>query len=77
VGAHRRNGAWFQSLGMRPGWLHAWAASLTDLGAGALLLLGLATPLACAGVVGTIPVAWITNHLRNSSSSGLARATST
>lgn len=56
---------WFESLGMRPGRLHAWTASLTELGAGTLLLLGLATPLACAGVVGTMLVAWITNHLRN------------
>jgi putative oxidoreductase len=56
---------WFESLGMRPGILHAWVASLTELGAGTLLLLGLATPLACAGVVGTMTVAWITNHLRN------------
>ena len=56
---------WFESLGMRPGVLHAWTASLTELGAGALLLLGLATPLACAGVIGTMVVAWITNHLRN------------
>ena len=56
---------WFESLGMRPGRLHAWTASLTELGAGCLLLLGLLTPLACAGVVGTMVVAWITNHLRN------------
>jgi putative oxidoreductase len=56
---------WFESLGMRPGWVHAWLASLTELGAGALLIAGLATPLACAGVVGTMLVAWVTNHLRN------------
>jgi putative oxidoreductase len=56
---------WFQSLGMRPGLLHAWTASITELAAGALLLLGLATPIACAGVIGTMVVAWITNHLRN------------
>jgi putative oxidoreductase len=56
---------WFHSLGMRPGLLHAWLASLTELGAGVLLLLGLATPFACAGVIGTMLVAWITNHLRN------------
>ena len=56
---------WFDSLGMRPGLLHAWTASLTELGAGALLFLGLLTPLACAGVVGTMVVALITNHLRN------------
>jgi putative oxidoreductase len=58
-------GRWFESLGMRPGILHAWLASVTELGSGVLLLLGLATPLACAGVIGTMIVAWITNHLRN------------
>jgi putative oxidoreductase len=56
---------WFDSLGMRPGLLHAWLASLTELGVGALLLLGLATPLACAGVIGVMVVALVTNHLRN------------
>jgi len=56
---------WFESLGMRPGRLHAWTASLTELGSGALLVLGLLTPLACAGIVGTMVVAWITNHRRN------------
>jgi putative oxidoreductase len=56
---------WFESLGMRRGVLHAWTASLTELGAGALLILGVLTPLACAGIVGTMGVAWITTHLRN------------
>lgn len=56
---------WFESLGMRPGRLHAWSASLTELGAGGLLLLGLATPFACAGVIGTMSVAWFTNHRKN------------
>ena len=58
-------GRWFESLGMRPGWLHAWTASLTELGVGVLLLLGLLTPLAGAGVVGVMVVAWVTNHARN------------
>ncbi len=58
-------GRWFDSLGMRPGILHAWTASLTELGAGALLVLGLLTPLAGAGVVGVMLVAWITNHRKN------------
>ena len=58
-------GRWFESLGMKPGWLHAWTASLTELVAGCLLLLGLLTPLAGAAVVGVMVVAWITNHLRN------------
>jgi len=58
-------GRWFESLGMKPGWLHAWTASLTEIGAGALLVLGLLTPVAAAGVVGVMLVAWITNHARN------------
>jgi putative oxidoreductase len=56
---------WFEGLGMRPGRLHAWLASLTELGAGALLVVGFLTPLAAAGVVGTMIVAWLTNHARN------------
>jgi putative oxidoreductase len=56
---------WFESLGMRPGRLHAWLASVTELGAGTMLIVGLATPLAAAGVVGTMLVAWITNHRGN------------
>jgi putative oxidoreductase len=58
-------GRWFESLGMRPGWLHAWTASLTEIGAGSLLLAGLLTPFAAAGVVGVMLVAWITNHRGN------------
>ncbi len=56
---------WFDSLGMRPGILHAWLASLTELGVGAMLLAGLLTPLAAAGVIGVLFVALITNHLKN------------
>jgi putative oxidoreductase len=56
---------WFESLGMRPAVVHAWLASLTEIGAGALLVLGLLTPLAAAGVVGVMLVAWIANHRGN------------
>jgi putative oxidoreductase len=58
-------GRWFESLGMKPGILHAWTASLTEIGAGALLVLGLLTPVGGAGVVGVMLVAWITNHRKN------------
>jgi putative oxidoreductase len=58
-------GKWFESLGMRPGALHAWTASLTELGAGALLVLGLLTPFAGGAVIGVMVVAWVTNHLKN------------
>jgi putative oxidoreductase len=58
-------GRWFASLGMRPGRLHAWLASVTEVVCGGLLVLGLLTPLAAAGVVGVMVVAWIINHRGN------------
>jgi putative oxidoreductase len=58
-------GRWFESLGMRPGKLHAWLASLTEVAGGALLIVGLLMPLAAASVVGVMLVAWITNHRGN------------
>jgi putative oxidoreductase len=57
--------AWFESMGMRPAKVHAWLASITELGAGALLVLGLLTPLAAAGLIGVMAVAWITAHRTN------------
>jgi putative oxidoreductase len=56
---------WFDSIGIRPGRVHAALATLTELGAGILLIFGLLTPLAAAGVVGTMVVALVANHLRN------------
>jgi putative oxidoreductase len=56
---------WFGSIGMRPPRLQALMATVTELGAGALLVLGLATPLAAAAVVGTMTVAFVANHMRN------------
>jgi putative oxidoreductase len=56
---------WFESLGMRPGLVHAWMASLTEIGAGALLIVGLLTPLGAAGAVGVMVVAFVTNHRTN------------
>jgi putative oxidoreductase len=56
---------WFASIGMRPARVHAWVATVTEIGSGALLILGLLTPLAAAGVLGTMLVALVTAHLRN------------
>ena len=56
---------WFASIGMRPAWVHAYVATLTEIGSGVLLLLGLLTPLAAAGVLGTMLVAFVTAHLKN------------
>jgi putative oxidoreductase len=56
---------WFESIGIRPGRVHALVATVTELGAGALLILGLLNALAAAAVVGTMVVALVANHLRN------------
>ena len=56
---------WFESIGIRPGRVHALLATLTELGVAPLLFLGLLTPLAAAGVLGVMLVALIANHLKN------------
>jgi putative oxidoreductase len=56
---------WFESLGMRPGIVHAWLASLSEVAGGIALILGLLTPLGGAAVIGVMLVAWITNHRGN------------
>src|SRR5690349_19800117 len=53
---------WFESIGIRPGRVHALFATVTELGAGWLLVLGLLTPVAAAGVVGVMLVALVANH---------------
>jgi len=50
---------------MRPALVHAWLASLTELGAGVLLVVGLLTPFGAAGVIGVMTVAWAINHRGN------------
>ncbi|HYI63002.1 MAG TPA: DoxX family protein [Acidimicrobiales bacterium] len=55
-------GRWFDSMGMRPGKVHALAAASTELGGGVLFALGLLTPLAAAGMVGVMVVAGWTSH---------------
>jgi putative oxidoreductase len=55
-------GGWFESMGMRPGWLHARLAAFTEIGAGLMLALGLLTPFAGAAFVGLMLVAGVTAH---------------
>src|ERR671939_594797 len=43
-------GQFFESLGLRPGKRNAIAAGATEAGGGVLIALGLATPLAAAGL---------------------------
>ena len=46
---------WFTSMGMTgDGKMHAWAAAVTEMGSGVLLVLGLLTPFAAAGLVGVM-----------------------
>src|SRR5947209_6980036 len=56
---------WFESIGIRPGRVHALFATLTELGVAPLLFLGFLTPLAAAGCLGVMLVALIANHLKN------------
>jgi putative oxidoreductase len=56
---------WFDSIGMKPGVLNAWAAALTEVGCGVLLIVGLITPLACAALVALMVVAIVTVHRKN------------
>lgn len=53
---------WFDSIGMRPGRVHAMMASITEMASGILLALGLLTPFAAAAIVGVMVVAGWTVH---------------
>ncbi len=53
---------WFDSMGMKPGKVHAQLAALTEMGAGVALALGLFTPIAAAAVIGVMVVAGYTVH---------------
>lgn len=48
---------WFESLGMRPGRVHALLAACTEIACGLGFAAGVLTPLTAAGFVGTMTVA--------------------
>lgn len=56
---------WFSGLGLRHGRLQAWMSVVTEIGAGALLVAGLLTPLACAAVISVMLIAGILAHRPN------------
>jgi putative oxidoreductase len=56
---------WFEGLGLRHGIAQAWASVITEIGAGALLVLGLVTPLAAAAVVSVALIAALLAHRPN------------
>lgn len=54
--------AWFDSMGMRPGHLHARFAAFGELATGACITLGLLTTLGGLGLVALMSVAYWTVH---------------
>jgi len=56
---------WFESLGLRPGKLHAWNVTVTELAVGPALIFGLLTPAAYGGTAAIVLVALVTNHWKN------------
>ncbi|WP_067710675.1 DoxX family protein [Nocardia yamanashiensis] len=57
--------AWFESLGMSPGALHARLAAATEIAAGLALAAGFLTAPAAAAFVALMLVAVVTVHRRN------------
>ena len=53
---------WFDSIGMKPGTLHAVVAAVTEIAAGLGLAAGLLTPIPAAGFVALMVVASWTVH---------------
>ena len=56
---------WFKSIGFRQHRLQATTSAVVEIGAGAALIAGAATPLAASAVVGTMAVAARSVHLAN------------
>jgi putative oxidoreductase len=56
-------GGFLESLGFRPGKVHAFVAGLFEFGGGLLIALGLGTPLGAALVIAVMVVAVFTVHL--------------
>ncbi len=56
---------WFASIGMKPGLLNAYAASLAEMSCGLLLIAGFLTTLASAGAIAVMLVALWTVHRKN------------
>jgi putative oxidoreductase len=56
---------WFDSIGMKPGRINAFAAAGTEMGVGVLLGLGFLTTLASAGLIAVMTVAIVTVHRKN------------
>jgi len=66
-GGHGLEGTagWMESVGMRPGKVHATAAGLAETGGGALLVAGAAPPAAASALTGSMTVAIAKVHGAN------------
>ena len=53
---------WFESLGLKPAYVHARMAAATEMGAGALMTLGAASPMPAAATIGLMTTAARTDH---------------
>jgi len=53
---------WFDSMGMKPGKLHAYMAASTEVGGGLLFAAGIFTPISAASIVALMFVATWTVH---------------
>jgi len=58
-------GGWLESMGLRPARVYAAVNGFAEFGGGALLVLGLLTPLGAAAVAGVMLVAIATVHRKN------------
>lgn len=56
---------WFESIGFRKPRLQAQLSAVVEIGSGAALIAGAATPLSAAAIVGTMAVAARSVHIRN------------
>jgi putative oxidoreductase len=56
---------WFDSIGVRPGRVHATLAATTEVAAGFGVAIGALTPLAASGIIAVMVVATFAAHARN------------
>ena len=56
---------YFDQIGLRPARVHAWAAGVTEFGAGLLIAVGLGVPFAAAALIAVMTAAILTVHLHN------------
>jgi uncharacterized membrane protein YphA (DoxX/SURF4 family) len=66
----------FDSIGLRPGWLHARAAGTAEFAGGALIALGLFTPFAAAVLIAVMTAIRTSRSMRRTGSGTPTRAMS-